>query len=263
MNTNVRTTLVTGASSGIGAAFAERIARDGNDLVLVARRQDRLDLLAEALEAAHGIRASVIALDLTEPDAVAALLDELEDRRIEVTSLVNGAGFGVHGEVVHAPLNRLLAMVQLNVSALVGITRALLPSLLRAGDGYLINIASNAGYQPVPGMATYAATKSFVLSFTEALWHETRGTGVQVLSVAPGPTRTEFFEMVGTMEVPGGRLQSPERVVDRSFRALARRNPPPSILTVPGLAFQVFGERFLPRRMVISIASGATTGATA
>jgi short-subunit dehydrogenase len=148
-------------------------------------------------------------------------------------------------------------MIRLNVEALVDVSRAFLPDLVEAGHGALINVASNAGYQPVPGMASYAATKAFVLSFTEALWHELKGTGVQVLAISPGPTRTEFFEVVGSMENPG-KLQTPEQVVRTAMSALARRHPAPSVVSGRLTALLATAVRWLPRRTAIAVASGFT-----
>ncbi len=256
-NQSYGTTLITGASSGIGAAFAREFARRGNDVVLVARRRDRLEALATELHADTRARATVIERDLGRPNAGQELKSELDRRGISVSSVVNNAGFGVHGPLAVADPAALSAMIRLNIETVVDVSRAFLPDLLDAGRGALINVASNAGYQPVPGMASYAATKAFVLSFTEALWHELKGTGVRVLAISPGPTHTEFLDVVGSMESPGS-FQSPEQVVATAIGALARRNPPPSVVSGRLTALLSTAVRWLPRRTAITIASGFT-----
>lgn len=258
-NRTYGTTLITGASSGIGAAFAREFARRGSDVVLVARRRERLEALAAEIERDTRAHVTVIEQDLAQPGAGRALKDELRRLGISVSSVINNAGFGVHGPLALADPAALSAMIRLNVEALVDVSRALLPDLVEAGRGVVINVASNAGYQPVPGMATYAATKAFVLSFTEALWHELNGTGVQVLALSPGPTRTEFFDVVGSMEIPGP-LQTPEEVVSTAMRALARRHPAPSVVSGRMTALLATAVRWLPRRTAIAIASGFTAG---
>ena len=251
------TTLITGASSGIGAAFAREFAQRGSDVVLVARRRDRLEALAAEIERDTSARATVIERDLGQPNAGQELKAELDGLGISVSSVVNNAGFGVHGPVALADPAALSAMIRLNIEALVDVSRAFLPDLLSTGSGALINVASNAGYQPVPGMAGYAATKAFVLNFTEALWHELKGTGVRVLAISPGPTRTEFFDVVGSMKDPGN-LQTPEQVVATAMVALSRPNPPPSAISGWMTALQATAVRWLPRRTAITIASGFT-----
>lgn len=252
------TTLITGASSGIGAAFAREFADRGSDVVLVARRRDRLEALAAELDRDSGARVTVIERDLGQPNAGQELKAELDRLGISVSAVVNNAGFGIHGPVIQADPTALSAMIRLNIEALVDISRAFLPDLLDTGRGVIINVASNAGYQPVPGMAGYAATKAFVLSFTEALWHELKGTRVQALAISPGPTRTEFFDVVGSMKDPGN-LQTPEQVVATAMTALSRPSPPPSAVSGRMTAFLATAVRWLPRRAALAIASGFTS----
>jgi uncharacterized protein len=187
--------LVTGASSGIGAAFARGLSRRGHSLLLVARRRDRLDALAAELG-----RAEVMTADLGDPGqpaAVAARALALGD----VELVVNNAGFGTRGHFAELDEARELEMVQLNVVAPVTLTRRLLPSMVARGAGGVINVASIGAFQPVPFMATYGATKAFVLSWSEALSEELRGSGVRVLCVCPGPTATEFFDIAAMPEM--------------------------------------------------------------
>lgn len=248
------TALVTGASSGLGSEFARRFAARGADLVLVARRAERLEELATELRTAHGVTVTVVPFDLARPDAGRALRAELDAASISVHLLVNNAGFGTHVPFVRADVERVEEEITLNVSALVDLTRAFLPPMVDAGRGAVVNLASIAAYQPAPGMAVYGATKAFVLHFTEALAFELRGSGVKVLSVAPGPTRTEFFDVAGENASGGARFQTAEQVVSAALHALDRRSTPAS--TVSGVAnlLTTSAARFVPRRVALAIA---------
>ena len=246
------TVVITGASSGLGAEFAAQLARRGADLVLVARREDRLHALTQQLEREHGVSAVPVALDLGRPDAAAQLRHILDERGIRATSLVNNAGFGAMGTFVDSDPARTQEMIALNVSTLVGLTREFLPDLV-AGDGVLVNLASTAAYQPVPGMAVYGASKAFVLSFTEAVAYETRDSGLGVLALSPGPTRTEFFDVVGdTVSAPGG-FETPGQVVDRALRELDRRRPRTSVVSGRMNAIGARMVGFLPRRLTLAV----------
>lgn len=214
------TALITGASSGLGVEFAKRFASRGSNLVLVARRAERLEKLADELRASTGVDVAVVPIDLTTAGAVVSLRDELARRDIHISSLVNNAGFGSHGPFDSSSPERMVDEMQLNVVALVELSRTFMSQLLEAGTGALVTVASTAGYQPTPGMAVYGATKAFVLSFTEALWAEARGTGLRVLAVSPGATKTEFFDVVGSEEASVGRKQTSAQVIDTAFRAL-------------------------------------------
>ena len=225
-----QTVLITGASSGIGAEFARRLAARGANVVLVARRRDRLEALAAELADLHRVEAYAIALDLTTPGVGAVLDDELTRRGIEVTSVVNNAGFATHGPFHEEPLDRLTAEIALDVTSVVEISRTFVERLRRRGDGFLVNVASMAAYQGNPTMAVYGAAKAFVLSFTEALWYESRGTGLRVLALSPGATATEFFTVAGDAAGGGARRMSAAEVVTTALTALDRRNPPPSVI---------------------------------
>ncbi|GIG39203.1 SDR family NAD(P)-dependent oxidoreductase [Cellulomonas phragmiteti] len=246
-----QTTIVTGASSGIGAALARRLAARGSDLVLVARRVDRLEHLAAELRDAHGTRVEVVGLDLAAPHPGAALAAELDRRGVRVTSLVNNAGFGTDGAFADEDPAQLASLVAVNVGAVVDVTRAFVGPLSAAGTGFLVNVASVAAYQPIPGMAVYAASKAFVLSLTEALWWELRGTGVRTLAFSPGLTRTEFFDQIGTAQY-GDDFQSPEQVADAVLRALDRRRPAPSATARRRDAVATVLSRLLSRRAVVT-----------
>ncbi|MBU3064804.1 SDR family oxidoreductase [Nocardia sp. NEAU-G5] len=223
-------TLVTGASSGIGAEFARQLAARGSDLVLVARREARLTTLAAELSATHAVTVTVLACDLGEAGAAARLADRLSARGLRLTGLVNNAGFGTHAPFDQEDPDRLRAEIALDVHAVVELTRTFIDDLRASEHGLLINVASMAAYTPVPRMAVYGAAKAFVLSFTEALWYEHRGTGLRVLALSPSATETEFFDTAGAAAASGiRRLQTPGEVVRTALRALDRCNPPPSI----------------------------------
>ena len=214
--------LVTGASSGIGDALARRLARDGLHLGLVARRADRLEALAAELRAAHRIEVHVLPSDLTKPGAVAALVDDVAARGLDVDWLVNNAGFGTVGLFHAMPVERELEEITLNVEVLVELTGRLLPPMVRRGRGVVMNVASVGAYLPSPHMATYTATKAFVLSFSEAIAVELQDTGVRVLCVCPGVTRTEFQDRanVETGHVPDMLQQTAEDVADEAVGAV-------------------------------------------
>ncbi|MEU2358523.1 SDR family NAD(P)-dependent oxidoreductase [Streptomyces misionensis] len=227
-----QTTLITGASSGIGVAFAHALAARGSNVVLVARRLDRLEALAEELAATHGVEATAIAGDLSVPGAGEALVKETADRGLNVTSLVNNAGFGTYGPFHNEDPARLQEMITVNVGSVVDLSRAFIGPLRAAGTGVLVNVASLAAHFPVPNMAAYAASKAFVLSFTEALWQESLDSGLRVLALSPGLTRTEFFDAISSPGASaGGSFQTPEQVVTAALRALDRRLPPPALVS--------------------------------
>jgi uncharacterized protein len=249
-----QTTIVTGASSGIGAAFARELARRGSDVVLVARRHDRLEALASELRTRHGVRATAVPLDLSEPGAGRRLAAELARRDITVDGLVNNAGFGTDGPFHEEDPERLTEEMNVNVANLVDLTRAFIEPLRNSGRGILVNVASMAAYTPMPAMAVYGACKAFVLSFTEALWHESRGTGLRVLSLAPGLTRTEFFDGLGS-GAHQGSYETPEQVVATAMRALDRGRRP-SVQSGRLNALVVRLPRFTTRRRAVLI-SGA------
>jgi short-subunit dehydrogenase len=190
------TALVTGASAGLGRDYARLFAADGHDVVLVARRKDRLEELARELEA-RGVRAHVVAADLAAPASPRWIVDELRARQLSIDFLVNNAGFGTTGPFATADAAKQLEMIQVNVVALVELTRLLLPDMLARGRGRILNVGSTAGFQAGPFMAVYYASKAFVNSFTEALAYELDGTGVTATVSCPGATATEFAGHAG------------------------------------------------------------------
>ena len=259
-------TLITGASTGIGAEFARRFAALGHDLVVVARSADRLDDLATQLRAAHRVNVTVIAMDLSLPAAAAELWERTNALGLSIDVLVNNAGVGTHSDVAAADPKRLEDEVALNCRTLVGTTAHYLPQMRANGRGTIINIASTAAFQPLPKMAVYGASKAFVLSFTEALWEEERRHGIRVLAVCPGLTDTPFFELAG--EAAAGAAsgsaaraftRTPQQVVEHSMRALSRGKPS----FVDGIATAFVARvvtRGLPKRMVIALSGRLLNG---
>jgi short-subunit dehydrogenase len=192
-----RTAIVTGASSGIGAELARGLASRGFGVTLVARREDRLRALAEELRAAHAIRAEVLAADMTEESAREGLVREVADRGLTVDILVNNAGFSTTGPVYRADPAREIALVRTDVEAVVHLCTLFLPGMVERGQGAVLNVASTAAFQPLPGQAAYAAAKAFVLSYGRATGAELRGKGVTLTTLCPGPVETEFAEAAG------------------------------------------------------------------
>ncbi|MGW2855679.1 SDR family NAD(P)-dependent oxidoreductase [Streptomyces sp. NPDC001215] len=256
------TALITGASSGLGEEFARQWAERGADVVLVARRLDRLHELAVELEKNHGITATPIAADLARPGAAAELRAELESRGITVQTLINNAGFGSHGAFVEQEPEQISRMVQLNIGAVADLSRVFLPELMADGRGALVTVASTAAYQPTPAMAVYGATKAFVLNLTEALAYETRRSSLRVLAVSPGPVSTEFFDVVGSRDAMVGRVATAAQVVTATRRALERGSTPPSVVVGLGNRLSVLSSRFAPRRVVLAVAGGTCRSPT-
>ena len=243
-------TLITGASSGIGEEFARRYAAQKKDLVLVARSQDKLNKLAEEFTSQHGIRVTVFALDLSEPDAAERLWEETNRAGLEIDVLVNNAGFGTSGDVADESPERLEQEVRLNCLTLTGLTARYLPVMRERKNGTIINIASTAAFQPLPHMAVYGATKAFVLSFTEALWSETRKDGIRVLAVCPGSTDTPFFEHSGEGVVVG-KLRSTRQLLDNTMRAL-KTNKPSFVDGLGNAIVARFAVRVMPKRIILA-----------
>jgi short-subunit dehydrogenase len=246
--------LVTGASSGIGAEFARQLAGEKIDLVLVARRADRLEELAAELETSAGIQCHVILRDLSQSGAAEELFAATERQGWVIEWLVNNAGFGTNGFFENLPLERELEEIRLNVESVVALSRLYLPGMLSRRRGRIVNLGSIGSFLPVPYMATYGATKAFVLSFSEALANELAGTGVGVLAVCPGATRTEFQQVAGVDEnVPDFSYMSAEAVVRGAIMAAkaGRR------LYVPGWMNKVSfaSMKITPRRVTARVAA--------
>ena len=243
------TVLITGASAGIGRSLALLFARNGFDLVLVARREAELHDLADEARR-HGRTAHVMPADLGVPGGAGALHDRLQRQGVEVDVLVNNAGFGLLGPFHELPLDRQVAMIQLNVTSLTALTRLLLPPMLARNRGGVLNVASTAAFQPGPLMAVYYATKAYVLSFTEALAEEVAGSAVKVSCLAPGPTRTEFAERAAIPRIrlfAAGMMEA-EDVARQGFEGWRRGKR----LVIPGARNRLgaLAVRFAPRAFV-------------
>lgn len=243
--------LVTGASSGIGEEFARQLAERGHDVTVVARRKDRLEALAADLTKKWKVAVTPLALDLSTDEGIAAVKKHLDASGPWI--LVNNAGFGTRGRFAELDPAAEFRQVKLNVGALHQLTEAVIPLCKSVGEGGVINVASTAAFQPVPYMSTYAATKAFVLHFTEGLAVELKGTGVRVQVLCPGPTRTEFEEVAGDIpsrfgSMAAARAMSPEAVVRASLKAFDLNHT----ICTPGAAnaLMVNGSRFAPRSAV-------------
>ena len=244
------TSLVTGASSGLGAEFARQLAARGSDLVLVARSADRLAALAGELQARHRVTATTLPADLSQADEVSRVA--AFTATTEVNVLVNDAGFGTYGNFADLDAGREHAEMMVNTVAAVDLAHAVLPGMLARRSGGIITVASSIAFQPSPGQAVYGATKAFALAFSEALWAETRGTGVRILALCPGPVATGFFASLGdpaaTSSIIYGRTADPADVV----RAALRGFDHDAMTIIPGLRTRLLaqGHRFLPRSVM-------------
>lgn len=217
----MKATLITGASGGIGEAFARRLAAEKHNLVLAARSEEKLRSLCDELGAKHGVTADFIAVDLTDTNADRRVFEETEKLGVEVDWLINNAGFGSMGEFADLDREREVHMIDLNVRCLVALTHRYLVRMRERRRGTIINVSSAAGFQPIPFMATYAATKAFVTSFSEAIAEENRPYGIQVLALCPGPTETNFHaaaDMEASLSVKG--FQTAEEVVETAMGAV-------------------------------------------
>lgn len=244
-------TLITGASGGIGEEFARQLARDKRNLVLVARSKDKLESLAAELAKAHNINAVPLVFDLTKEDAAQKLFDETASRTLEIDLLINNAGFGSLGAFTSFDSTRDAEMIDLNVKSLVALTHLYVRPMMTRRSGAIINVASTAAFQPVPFMATYAATKAFVLSFSEALADEMRDYNVRILALCPGVTETNFFDAAQGTRPPMRLVETPAQVVATALRALEAGKS--SVVSGWSNFFVSQSSRFLPRSLVTRI----------
>lgn len=249
-----KTALITGASFGIGAEFARIFAREGYNLILVARTADKLRQIASELEKAHGTKSLILAADLTDPGSPAYVIDQTTRADIQVDVLVNNAGFGQYGFFAENDLEECLRQIQLNVTTLTHLTRLYLPGMVARKDGGILNVASTAAFQPGPLMAVYFATKSYVLLFSEAIANELSGTGVTVTCLCPGATTTEFHKRAnatGMRLLKFGSMDA-RTVAEDGYRALMAGKP----VVISGFKNWLLAQsvRFSPRRVVTAIA---------
>src|SRR6266436_9550902 len=249
-----KTALITGASFGIGLELARIFAREGYNLVIVARSADKLRQLAAELEKAYGARSLILAVDLTEPGASAYVLDQTTRADIDVDVLVNNAGFGQYGLFVVNDLEECLRQIQLNITTLTHLTRLYLPAMIERKSGGVLNVASTAAFQPGPLMAVYFATKAYVLHFSEALANELDGSGVTVTCLCPGATATEFHKRANAtgMNLLKFGAMDARTVAEDGYRALMAGKP----VVISGFKNWLLAQsvRFSPRRLVTAIA---------
>ncbi|MDO5677941.1 MAG: SDR family oxidoreductase [Propionibacteriaceae bacterium] len=246
--------VVTGGSSGLGVAFAQRLAAEGADIWLAARSEDKMREVAAQLEADFGVATRISAVDLSDGEARAAFHAEVG--AAQVSHLVNNAGFAQLGDFKDSDPARTAQMLELNVVALTDLVHAVLPGMLQRGRGAIINVASTAAFQPTPSMSVYAASKAYVLNFSAALWEELKGTGVRVLASCPGPTETEFWTAAGNDSVMRKR-RTAEQVVDVTMDALRRNKP--FVIDGAGNRVMAFANRLAPIRAQTAIAHLITT----
>jgi short-subunit dehydrogenase len=250
------TCLVTGASSGIGAEVARGLARRGHGVTLAARREERLRELAEEISGEHDVRVETIAIDVTDKDARSRLKADIEERGLAVEVLVNNAGFGSGGAFVEQDAEEEASIIATNVEALVAITGHFLPAMVERGRGAVLNLASLISFQPVPFQATYGASKSAVLAFTEAIHEELRGSGVTITAICPGPVRTEFGEQGGfggaDDKIPDFVWLEADKVAEDAIEGLEKGER----VVVPGALNQLaaFAGHYMPRSMLLPVA---------
>ena len=244
-----KTALITGASSGIGLELARQFAAHGHDLVLVSRNRDALEAAAGTLEGKYAIRATVIPADLADPDAPSRILDTVRAEAIDIEFLVNNAGFGLGGQFSETDVNTELDMIQVNISALVHLTKLFMQPMLARRSGRIMNLSSTAAFQPGPLMSIYYASKAFVLSFSEAIDEELRNSGVTVTCLCPGTTATNFAENAGVTNTGVfARTQSADEVARFGFEAMMKGER----LAIPGMRNKIMvqAERLVSRKLV-------------
>ena len=246
--------LVTGASAGIGTALAEELASGGANLVLTARRRDRLEVLANTLRTTHKISAEIFTADLAEPTAPEKIFEFTKQNALEIDLLVNNAGFGHYGEFPTVETSRLLEMVQVNCTAVVHLTRLFLPPMIARKRGDVLIVASTASFQAVPFISTYAATKAFDLLLAEGLAEEMKPHGIRVCALCPGSTESEFHEVAHQPKRTVKRQQTAREVAQTGLRALAAGKS--YVISGLGNYLGAHGERLVPRRFVTRIAAG-------
>lgn len=260
-----RTAIVTGASSGIGADLARNLARRGHGVTLVARREERLRTLADELSAAHGIRAEVVVADLTDADSRDSIAATMAERGLIVDVLANNAGLSTLGTVADSTPESEITMIRTNVEAVVHLCSLFVPGMVERRRGAVLNVASTAAFQPIPGQAGYGATKSFVLSYTHAMRAELAGTGVSVTTLCPGPVHTEFAEVAGVNEADAMKLLpkpmwlSSVEVADQAIAGLDKNRA----VVIPGLANRATAQfaYLTPRSVLMPIMAKLHPGA--
>lgn len=251
--------LVTGASTGIGKAYATELAAKGSHVIVVARSKDKLETLAKDLSSKYGIKAYALPADLSKPGAAQLLAEQIAELGLNVNILINNAGFGTHGRFEEISSDREQEMISLNVASLVDMTHQFLPYMQQQKNGIIVNVASLGSFQSIPYMATYAATKAFVLSFTESIFAENRHLGVRILALCPGTTKTEFFDVIGTTDMPAIN-GTPESVVKAGFRGIEKGRS----YTIDGTSnyWLAQSSRFLTRKFTAIVTERMTRPAS-
>ncbi len=250
------TALITGASAGLGEVFARQLAQQGANLVLVARSEDKLHQLAEILRHQNKVQATVLPADLSSAESVDNLIAEVKSRGLRIDILINNAGYGVFENFLDTPFAKQIGQVDVNVRALVSLTYAFTPGMVAARRGGVINIASTAAFQPLAGATIYAASKAFVLFFSEGLALELQHTGVKVTAACPGPIATQFFDSMNP-KLQAKHMDQPGPVVSDILRGFERGRK----IVYPGkLAVRLspLGARLLPRNLILRLATGVT-----
>lgn len=254
-----KTVLITGVSGGIGKELADRFAKDGYNMVLVARSEDKIQHLAQEYQERYSIQTTVIAKDIAAPGVPQDILAELKEKGIEIDYLVNNAGFGLFGAFKETDLDKETNMIDVNIKALTIMTKLFLPDMIKRGQGGILNVASLVGFLPGPMMAVYYATKSYVLSFTEALEDEVKGTGVTVTALCPGLTSTGFVGRagMGASKLTKGSIMEAGQVAEEGYRGFMRGKT----IIMPGFKNRLFAfvPRVLPRKVITRI-SGLSQG---
>ncbi|WP_028777566.1 SDR family NAD(P)-dependent oxidoreductase [Shimazuella kribbensis] len=245
-----RTALITGASSGIGEAFAVELAKQGYDVVLLARSKDKLEDLAARLEE-YPIRIETIVQDLSVEYAAKIIKEKVEKYGLSIDFLVNNAGFGTSGEFLSNTMELDHQQVMVNVASVLDLTHVFLPSMVERGHGTIINLASLISFVPMPYMSVYGATKAFVLAFSQTLAEEYRHKGIDILALCPGPTETKFFEVAGSNASDGMKMRTCDQVVKTAFRALANRKS----VAIDGFANTILAQlpRFVSRSSLTKV----------
>ena len=254
MNYQGMTALITGASVGLGEEFAHQLAGKGVNLVLVARSADKLNALADTLHTQYSISTTVLPADLSSSEAVEGLIGTLKDRGLKIDILVNNAGLGVFENFLDTPVSTQMQQIDVNVRSLVMLTHALAPGMVSARRGGVINLASSAAFQPLAGANVYAASKAFVLFFSEALALELEKSGVHVLACCPGPVATQFFANMNP-KMQARQMDQPAAVVADTLRAFEKGKK----VVYPGkllVRLSTWGARFMPRNVILRVAAG-------
>lgn len=248
--------LVTGASGGIGEQFARQFAAKRRNLILVARSQDKLEALAKELSERHGINAQVLPKDLSKLEAADEIYEACKGSNWQVDVLINNAGFGMFGPLAQQNPDKLEQMMMINMVSLTKLTRLFLPTMIEKRSGGVINVASTAAFQPIPTLGTYAATKAYVLSLSEALHEEVASKGVKVMALCPGPTETGFFDRATAASGIKGQIKISLQPADEVVALAISRFEKGERVTIPGLINKVgaYSASFAPKSLVLKIA---------